>query len=109
MRRRFAILLVSLGLVAACGGSATPTPAPTGEPTPAPTDIFAASEEPSAAPEQSPAATPLAGKRYKVKKGDLMWSIAQKLGVSLAALKAANPKVDPARMRIGTILVIPAK
>ncbi len=111
MRRRIAILLVTLGLVAACGGAATPTPAPTAVLTPAPTDIFVESPEPTVVPSKAPAAsaTPVAGQRYKVKKGDTMWAIAQKFGVSLAALKAANPKVDPKAMRVGTILVIPAK
>jgi LysM repeat protein len=111
MRRRIAILLVTLGFVAACGGAATPTPAPTAVLTPAPTDIFVESPEPTVVPSKAPAAsaTPVVGQRYKVKKGDTMWGIAQKLGVSLAALKAANPKVDPKTMRVGTILVIPAK
>jgi LysM repeat protein len=111
MRRRIAILLVTLGLVAACGGGATPTPAPTEVPTPAPTDIFVESPEPTVAPSDGPTATasPVAGKRYKVKPGDTMWAIAQKYGISLAALKAANPKVDPQAMRVGTILIIPGK
>ncbi len=106
MRRRIAILLVTLGLVAACGGGGTPTPAPTPEPTPSPTDIFVESPEPTAVPTAAP--TPGAGSTYTVKAGDTMWGIAQKLGISLAALKAANPKVDPTTMRVGTVLVIPS-
>jgi LysM repeat protein len=108
MRRRLAISLVSLGLVAACGGAATPTPAPTATPAPAPTDIFVPSE-PSAEPTQAPepAETAAAGKTYKVKRGDTMWAIAEKFGVTLKALRAANPDVEPSSMRVGTVLVIP--
>ena len=109
MRRQFAILVATLGLVAACGGGATPVP--TEAPTPAPTDIFVPSEEPAATEavdaSAEPAATPVSGERYTVKKGDTMWAIAQDYGISLAALKAANPDVDPKAMRIGTVLVIP--
>jgi LysM repeat protein len=107
MRRRLAITLVTLGLVAACGGGATTTPVPL--PTPEPTDIFVESPEPSLEPlpeEPTPSAE-VAGQRYKVKKGDTMWAISQEFGVSLADLKAANPDVDPQRMAIGTILIIP--
>jgi LysM repeat protein len=105
MRRRIAILLVTLGLVGACGGGASPTPPPTSEPTPAPTDIFVESPEPTAVPTEAP--TPGAGQTYTVKQGDTMWGISQKLGISLAALKAANPTIDPTKMRVGTVLVIP--
>ena len=108
MRRRFAIVLVSGILVAACGGGATPTPLPE-SPTPEPTDIFVESPEPTIEPlpeEPTPTAE-VAGQRYKVKKGDTMWAISQEFGVSLADLKAANPDVDPQRMPIGTILIIP--
>jgi LysM repeat protein len=110
MRRRLAIVLASGIFVAACGGGATPTPSP-GTPTPEPTDIFVETPEPSVAPlpTEGPVGTEApAGQRYKVKKGDTMWAIAQEFGVSLAALKAANPDVDPQKMAIGTILVIPA-
>ena len=113
MRRRFAILVVILGLVAACGGGAPPTPAPTRSQTPAPTDIYAPTEEPTAgetpAATEEPAATPLSGERYTVKKGDTMWEIAVAYGISLADLRAANPDVDPRTMRIGTVLVIPGQ
>ncbi len=113
MHRRFAILVVILGLVAACGGGATPTPAPTEAPTPAPTDIYVPTEEPAVteAPvvTEEPAATPVSGERYTVKKGDTMWAIALEYGISLADLRAANPDVDPRTMAIGTVLVIPGQ
>ena len=113
MNRRFAILVVSLGLVAACGGGATPTPAPTEAQTPAPTDVYVPTEEPAASATtdatEEPAATPVLGERYTVKKGDTMWAIAQDYGISLADLRAANPDVDPRMMRIGTVLVIPGQ
>jgi LysM repeat protein len=109
MRRRIVILLVTLGLVVGCGGGATASPTPSQEPTPVPTDIFVESPEPTVATTEAPTASAVAGKRYKVKSGDTMWAIAQKFGVSLAALKAANPTVDPLTMRVGTILIIPGK
>jgi len=109
MRRRLAISLMTLGLVAACGGGATPTPAPTAVPTPAPTDIFVSSPEPTAEPTQAPVPgeTAATGSTYKVKKGDTMWAIAEKFGITLKALKTANPDVEPTTMRVGTVLVIP--
>lgn len=107
MRRRLAITLVTLVLVAACGGGATPTPAPTPQPTPQPTDIFVESPEPEPTADPSAEPTAAAGTRYKVKKGDTMWAIAQEYGISLKALREANPDVDPTTMRVGTVLIIP--
>jgi len=115
MRRRLALLLVTTLVLAACGGEPSPSPGPTAEPTAEPTDLFAESPEPSDTAEPTPteeAATPTeepsaATKTYRVRKGDTMWEISQKFGVSLAALKKANPKVNPKNMRVGTILVIP--
>ena len=113
MRRQFAVLVATLGLVAACGGGASPTPAPAESQTPAPTDIYVPPEEPSATEtvdaSEEPAATPVSGKRYTVKKGDTMWAIAQDYGISLADLRAANPDVDPRAMPIGTVLIIPGQ
>ena len=114
MRRRLAFVLAGAFAVAACGGGPTPTPAPSPSVTPAPTDIYAQSPAPSEAasiaPDVSAApSTPTGGKTYTVKANDTMWAISQKLGVTLSALKAANPTVDPTKMRIGSVLVVPAK
>jgi LysM repeat protein len=112
MRRRLAFLLAGALVVAACGGGATPTPAPLSSPTPAPTDIFAQSPAPSVVASPAPAAEPgtsAGGTTYKVKPGDIMISIAKKFGITVAALKKANPTVDPTKMQVGSELIIPPK
>jgi len=114
MRRRLAFLLAGALVVAACGGGATPTPAPLSSPTPAPTDIFAQSPAPSMVASSAPAAsaepgTSASGTTYKVKPGDNMIKIAAKYGIKVAALKAANPTVDPTKMQVGSELIIPPK
>ena len=38
-----------------------------------------------------------------------MIKIAAKYGIKVAALKAANPTVDPTRMKVGSVLIIPSK
>jgi LysM repeat protein len=45
---------------------------------------------------------------YTVVQGDTLSSIAQRTGVSLEALQAANPGISPAALSVGTKLVIPA-
>jgi LysM repeat protein len=45
---------------------------------------------------------------YVVVKGDIMDTIAKNHKVTLTALKAANPTVNPSKMPIGTKLTIPA-
>jgi LysM repeat protein len=114
MRHRLAILLAGALIVAACGGGTTPSPEPSPVVTPAPTDIFAQTPAPSElatlAPDVSAApTTPVDGTTYTVKAGDIMITIAKKFGVTVAALKAANPTVDPTKMRIGSVLIIPPK
>jgi len=44
-----------------------------------------------------------------VQKGDVLGRIAGKHGISLSELMAANPGVDPRRLRIGKILTIPGQ
>lgn len=114
MRRRLAFVLAGALAVAACGGGATPTPAPSPSATPVPTDIYAQSPAPSEAASAEPVASagpsvPTGGKTYTVKKDDTMWALSQKFGVTLEALMKANPTVDPTKMRIGSVLIIPPK
>lgn len=114
MRSRLGFLLAGALIVGACGGEATTTPKPSPSVTPVPSDIFAESPSPSDGASLAPEAsveptTPADGTTYTVKAKDTMWAIAQKLGVTLAALKAANPAVDPAKMQIGSVLIIPPK
>jgi LysM repeat protein len=68
--------------------SATLSPTPTVTPTPLPT----------ATP------TPLT---YKVNDIDDMFGVALRFGISLSALKTANPTVNPRAMSVGTVLIIP--
>ena len=42
-------------------------------------------------------------------KGDNFTTIARKHGVTIQAVSKANPAVDPNRMAIGQVLIIPAK
>lgn len=49
-----------------------------------------------------------ASRSYTVKSGDNLWSIAKRNGISLAKLEAANPRINPRNMKIGSKLVIPA-
>ncbi len=57
----------------------------------------------------SPDMTASGGEIYVVKSRDSMTKIAKAHGVSLKALKAANPNVDPSHIKVGQKLKIPAK
>ena len=71
-----------------------------------------ASNPPVAAPPvvaPAPAPVPqVAGTEYVVVKGDSLAKIAKKNGVTLSALKAANPGVEPTKLKVGQKLSIPA-
>jgi len=49
-----------------------------------------------------------AGRTHSVKSGDTPASIARQHGVRLPALLAANPGLDPKRLRVGQIVNVPA-
>jgi LysM repeat protein len=49
-----------------------------------------------------------AGRTHTVKAGETPSMIARKYGLRITTLLAANPKLDPRRMRVGQVLNIPA-
>lgn len=82
----------------------TPTPAPTNEPLITPTDFAIGTQN------QGTGATPTPRPEceYTVVAGDTLFRIAQKLGVTLVQLRAANPPVaNTDIIRVGQRLVIP--
>ncbi|OQA43097.1 MAG: D-gamma-glutamyl-meso-diaminopimelic acid endopeptidase CwlS precursor [Chloroflexi bacterium ADurb.Bin325] len=52
-------------------------------------------------------AQPAAAMTYTVRANDTLWDIAMSYGVSVNALMAANPGVDPQRLQNGQTLIIP--
>ncbi|KAL8975986.1 MAG: hypothetical protein Q9205_007923, partial [Flavoplaca limonia] len=44
---------------------------------------------------------------YTIQSGDTFWAIAQKLGISVDALQAANPGVNPSLLQIGQTINLP--
>ncbi len=62
---------------------------------------------PAPAPKQTKAPAP-AARTHTVKSGDIPATIAKQYGVKLETLLAANPNLDPKRMKIGQTLTIPA-
>jgi LysM repeat protein len=105
----FAILLPACSTVKLNDETATLTPQGTLHPYQV-TRVVTASATPSLAPTFTltplPTATPTP-LTYKVNSSDDMFGVALRFGVSLAALKTANPTVNPRAMSPGTVLVIP--
>jgi peptidoglycan/xylan/chitin deacetylase (PgdA/CDA1 family) len=115
MRHVFALTAALAILVVACGGddnasptptrtgsgsaTATATPAPSGSTTPAPTG--------SVTPTPSVEPTLPAGVTYTVQLGDTLYSIAQRFGVTVDAIAAANNISDPTQIAVGQVLFIP--
>ena len=118
--RRLAFALVGAILVAGCGSSATPSPAPSSAPPPSgtlhptlkPSNPPAVTPTPAPGETATPAPTPTpdaSTKTYKILKGDTFTKIAKKFGITVDALQAANPKVKPTSLHIGATLIIPPK
>jgi len=70
--------------------------------TPRPTDTLAPT--PTLTPTLTPTPAPVT---YTVTEKDDMFGVALRYGISLDALKAANPTVIPNLMSVGTVLIIP--
>lgn len=47
------------------------------------------------------------GTPYTIRQGDSFYLIAQRFGIPLANLLAANPGVDPARLVVGQVICVP--
>jgi LysM repeat protein len=108
-------VLLGLALaLAACTVAPTPAPVPTSVLLSLPPAtltrpaVAAASASTATTPviiaSPTATATPVT---HAVQAGETMLGIALDYGVSLAALQAANPTVEPRFLRIGTVLVIP--
>jgi hypothetical protein len=105
----------------------TASPAPTPSPTPIPTASASVAPSPTPTPVVSPSPSPtpaaplppaFVGLKpcpdspdcylYRVRSGDNLTRIATKFGITLAALKAANPTItDPSLVHVGDILRVP--
>jgi LysM repeat protein len=105
--RKYSIFPAVLIILTSCG-IATPN-----SPAPAPlTPYLTLTPSPTTAPETNilladtplPSPTPFT---YTIQAGDTMSALAQKFGVPLDALIAANPNVSPNAMSVGQALLIP--
>ena len=109
------ILVFGLALLAACStlpltltltpgrtlqGTLRPYPTDTITPSPIPTGYVT----PTLSPTHTPTLTPV---YYTVQEKDDMFGIAWRYGISVEALKTANPSVLPNWMGVGTVLLIP--
>lgn len=67
---------------------------------------FAARMEPAA--RSGTEKQPVVSETYRVKPGDTLSQIARRHGISLKSLQAANPGVDPKRLRVHQVLRLPS-
>src|SRR5581483_5222294 len=94
--------------IGAPASSYATAPAPTATPGLGPNPINNMAPPPVTASAPMPApAQPAAGGEYVVARGDTLATIAKKNGVTLKALRAANPGVDPRKLKIGAKLQLP--
>ena len=87
--------------VVAATATATPPRTPSGPTTTVRTPVATPSAEPSVS------ATVAADTTYVVRAGDTLGAIAERLGIRLDALLAANPGVSATPLQVGATLKIP--
>jgi hypothetical protein len=102
---------------ASAGPSEPPTPTPSPRPTPRVTPAASPSPTPTVTPTVAPTAVPTVAptpvptpppqQTYVVQQGDTLAAIAQRYGVTVAAIQEANGIEDPDEIIIGQVLVIP--
>ena len=104
--RRYLVCLFLLLTLAGCQPKATATPEPG---TAVPYQTSSPTQTPTVIPALTQISLPTATTTtYTVRQGDTFINIAQKAGVTLQALQAANPGVSPTALSVGTKLVIPS-
>jgi tetratricopeptide (TPR) repeat protein len=95
--------------LAAAKTNATPPANAQAQPTPAQTPQNGSASSASAGASRPANPTPAARSRaHTVVAGETAVGIARKYGVKLSTLEAANPDMDPARIRVGQVLNIPS-
>jgi LysM repeat protein len=85
-------------------------PAPAAQPQPQPMPAAAPIVQPAPMPTPVAAAPPATTdtREYAIAKGDTLGALAKKNGVSLKAMLAANPGIDPKKLKVGQKVQIPA-
>ena len=90
--------------------SDAPPAAPTKDAAPTTAAATATEAAPADTPVPAATATPVSvGQTYTVVEGDIPVTIAEKFGITVEELLAANPRLDPTALRIGQVLIIPPK
>jgi peptidoglycan/xylan/chitin deacetylase (PgdA/CDA1 family) len=112
--RLLSLAMASSLLLAACGGTASQTPVPSGvgSTTPAPSEWSGETVTPAPSASGEPSASLPTGTTYTVRAGDTMFSIARAYGTTVAQLQAWNadryPSLsnDPDTLQAGWVLVV---
>ena len=105
---RFLVIALSFNLLAGCGPKpASPLPVSPVNLVPYLTRTLAYNPTPTLPATRTPAPSPTPN-LYAIAAGDTLSVIAQRFGISLEILLAANPGIQPAQLSIGQVITIPS-